>query len=317
MPVSVNQPQRRQEEKDPLDTILKGLNIATGIFGIKEGREKAEMLKAQQAEQAKAQQFNQASKEAELAGQGYAKNVGADGSVSFARTAGYLSIDDRVKESQIKKNEADAKREKNDNSLANLLKTYQIQEAQKKAGEIEGPKALAATYGRRMEEADRIMADLSTKGFDRSSAMSGIGSKLPGAVQSSEIKQQGQAERNFVNAVLRRESGAAISPTEFASAEEQYFDRVGDSQEVKDQKAQNRAQAIAGLKAEAGHAWDKIPTAQAPTMNARTQKGLMDVLGANKANAAQPSPADKAALEWAKANPKDPRSAAILKLNGF
>ncbi len=52
MPVAVNQPQRQREEKDPLDTILKGLQIAGGVFGIKEGMDKAADLKAQREMQA-------------------------------------------------------------------------------------------------------------------------------------------------------------------------------------------------------------------------------------------------------------------------
>jgi len=32
-----------------------------------------------------------------------------------------------------------------------------------------------------------------------------------------------QAKKNFVNAVLRLESGAVISPSEFTNADKQYF----------------------------------------------------------------------------------------------
>lgn len=57
-----------------------------------------------------------------------------------------------------------------------------------------------------------------------------------------------QAQRNFVNAVLRKESGAAISPSEFDSASKQYFPQPGDGPDVIRQKAQNRATAIAAMK---------------------------------------------------------------------
>jgi hypothetical protein len=54
MPVAVNQPQRREKQADPLDTIIKGLNIATSIYGIKEGMDKAKYL--EQEKEAKAAQ---------------------------------------------------------------------------------------------------------------------------------------------------------------------------------------------------------------------------------------------------------------------
>jgi hypothetical protein len=38
-------------------------------------------------------------------------------------------------------------------------------------------------------------------------------------MQNPVVQQQEQAERNFINAVLRKESGAAIAPSEFMSAQ--------------------------------------------------------------------------------------------------
>lgn len=58
---------------------------------------------------------------------------------------------------------------------------------------------------------------------------------------SDDIKQIRQAERNFATAVLRRESGASISPTEFSTLEKQYFPRPGDDVKTLAQKKQNRA----------------------------------------------------------------------------
>lgn len=61
-----------------------------------------------------------------------------------------------------------------------------------------------------------------------------------------------QAKRDFVNAVLRQESGAVISDQEFANAERQYFPQPGDTQEVIAQKRQNRENAIAGFRIRSG-----------------------------------------------------------------
>src|SRR3990167_267927 len=108
MAIQINQgyrPQEKQEApaKDPMDTILKGLQLAIGVYGIKEAGTKAELLKAQQAESVKATQFTQAAKEAELSGQGYEKNVGDNGAVSFLRPPGFVSKDDAAKDAQTAK----------------------------------------------------------------------------------------------------------------------------------------------------------------------------------------------------------------------
>jgi len=52
-----------------------------------------------------------------------------------------------------------------------------------------------------------------------------------------------QAKLNFINAVLRKESGAAIGKDEYVSAAKQYFPKVGDSESTLAQKAQTRALA--------------------------------------------------------------------------
>lgn len=59
-----------------------------------------------------------------------------------------------------------------------------------------------------------------------------------------QIRQIRQAERNFLTAVLRRESGAVISPSEFATGEKQYFPRPGDDAKTLEQKRQNRQTVI-------------------------------------------------------------------------
>lgn len=58
--------------------------------------------------------------------------------------------------------------------------------------------------------------------------------------QSAGQQQVDQAQRDFINAVLRRESGAAIAESEFANARKQYFPAVGDSQDVLNRKRNNR-----------------------------------------------------------------------------
>ena len=69
---------------------------------------------------------------------------------------------------------------------------------------------------------------------------------------SPEFKLYNQARSNFVNAVLRRESGAVIADSEFENANLQYFPQPGDTQQVIDQKRNNRELAISLIEAGAG-----------------------------------------------------------------
>jgi hypothetical protein len=80
-------------------------------------------------------------------------------------------------------------------------------------------------------------------------------SKVPLAgnyLVSNERQKFEQAKRDFINAQLRRESGAAISPTEFESADKQYFPVPGDRPDVIEQKAANRRAAIEAMGREGG-----------------------------------------------------------------
>jgi hypothetical protein len=132
--------------------------------------------------------------------------------------------------------------------------------AKKQSGDAiyKGPQYLAATFGIRMQEANDNIDKLEKSGFDRTSAITSAQASLPTQTKSGKLKQQEQAERNFLNAVLRRESGAAIAPTEFENGSQQYFPRFGDDKATLEQKRINRNTAIAGLKAEAGGAWGAV-----------------------------------------------------------
>lgn len=110
--------------------------------------------------------------------------------------------------------------------------------------------AKAALFGSRMQDAHATIAELAEKGVTTSNPGStagwGVGATV-NAMSSADKQRLDQAKRDFVNAVLRRESGASISPTEFESADKQYFPQIGDSKEVKAQKARNREIAIRGM----------------------------------------------------------------------
>jgi len=82
-----------------------------------------------------------------------------------------------------------------------------------------------------------------------------VGDTIGGGMNyfASEADQAAsQSMRDFINAVLRNESGAAIAEHEFTNAQAQYFPEVGDNAAVIKQKAENRKVAVATMKAAAG-----------------------------------------------------------------
>lgn len=122
--------------------------------------------------------------------------------------------------------------------------------------------AKALLFGSRMQIADEALRELEGRGALTPNltkqAVSGvplIGGGLGMAanfIGSADEQQVEQAQRDFVNAVLRRESGAAIGKDEFQNASQQYFPQPGDSAAVRRQKAINRQTAVEGMKAEFG-----------------------------------------------------------------
>lgn len=89
------------------------------------------------------------------------------------------------------------------------------------------------------------------------SEISKTGGGVPSSMKSPEAQRLAQAELDFVNAVLRPESGAAISTSEFTSAEKQYFPQPGEDQATLDQKARARRMKLDNLVLQAGPALDE------------------------------------------------------------
>lgn len=129
-----------------------------------------------------------------------------------------------------------------------------------------------AEFAKRLDQAENVFGQLEGAGYSRASKRQGLLSYLPDFAKSSDLKSQEQAERNFVNAVLRRESGAAISPSEFNSAEKQYFPRPGDTPEVLAQKKANRDQVRASLQAASQGAYAQVPTIAMPKITKKVPK---------------------------------------------
>jgi hypothetical protein len=134
--------------------------------------------------------------------------------------------------------------------------------------------AKANLFGSRMKESDRILQSLEGKYFpaavnakmaaQETPGIGGVAGYVGNLALSKEGQQAEQAQRDFVNAVLRRESGAVISPQEFANAQKQYFPQPGDSKEVLAQKRRNRTIAIEGLMAEVPEGRRGVPSLTNP-----------------------------------------------------
>lgn len=86
--------------------------------------------------------------------------------------------------------------------------------------------------------------------------------KIPNFLKSEERQQVEQAQRQFVNAVLRQESGAVISDSEFENTAKQYFPQPGDTESVIDQKRKNREIAIKTMFSQAGNDDQGVPMSQ-------------------------------------------------------
>lgn len=108
----------------------------------------------------------------------------------------------------------------------------------------------AADFATRMQSADQIINQLQNVGA--STNWGGLGQYAPNVLKSSDRQQLEQAQRTFLNAVLRRESGAAISPAEFDSGSKQYFPQPGDSPQVLQNKAALRTQVTQNMQRQAG-----------------------------------------------------------------
>lgn len=119
------------------------------------------------------------------------------------------------------------------------------------AGKMTETQAKASSFAARMVQAEGTLKSLQDQGLSLSGK---VMSEIPGGnyLQSKNYQQYKQAASQFITAVLRQESGAAINKSEFERYEKEFFPQPGDDASVVTQKAAARAAAIDQMKRSAG-----------------------------------------------------------------
>lgn len=129
-------------------------------------------------------------------------------------------------------------------------------------GKMNEAQSKDALYATRMLQAEKILREpdvvgAATKSVER--MRGAIGEKGPfglaRGVMTESYQKFDQAQRDFINATLRRESGAVISESEFDNARKQYFPQPSDPPAIIAQKQANRMEAIRGIGMGAGKAY--------------------------------------------------------------
>lgn len=124
----------------------------------------------------------------------------------------------------------------------------------------------ASGFADRMAFNEQHIRNFETQAAGRGNQLMGL---LPREMQTNGYQQYEAAKGNWIAATLRKESGAAISESEFKNAERQYFPQPGESPAVIEQKRQLRAVAEAAMRraSGAGMGMDAgaAPPAGAPT----------------------------------------------------
>lgn len=169
-------------------------------------------------------------------------------------------------------------------------------------GKMNEAQSKDALYATRMYNAEKVLSDPKVTEAGSSVVQRGLGA-IPGVgnfLVNEGYQKFDQAQRDFINAVLRRESGAVISESEFANARKQYFPEPGDTPARLAQKRANRIEAIKGIAAGAGQGFK-------PPFTPDAQGNLVD------RPAAPPAAAPQAPTQTARSAPPP---AAVQALKG-
>lgn len=158
-------------------------------------------------------------------------------------------------------------------------------------------------YGQRLftsaKTLDNFDEGIASKGFldsiKQRAEEAAVGGTVTNQFVSPEFQQYDQAKRDFINATLRRESGAVISDAEFENANKQYFPVPGDDAKTVEQKKANRELVAKGFLKAAGVSGNEIAFGNEPAAQA-SQSGPVTLNTPEEA------------AKWLQENPTDPRA---------
>jgi len=137
--------------------------------------------------------------------------------------------------------------------------------------------ANAKMFSTRMQSNNDLLKSIESRGFSPTALGTTMQKFLPNRFKSEDVQAYNAAKNNWIAAVLRKESGAAISAKEYSDADKQYFPQDGDAPSVVQQKQQLRElaqtqmrEAIGPHQPSVGAAAPAAPGASAPAAQPET-----------------------------------------------
>lgn len=155
------------------------------------------------------------------------------------------------------------------------VKTFKNEISKATADAITGKKTEvqgnAEQFANRMEQAEKNIGGLEGQLTGAKGAAQQVAGGLPivgSALQTEKYQQAAQAKSQFITALLRKESGAAISKSEFERYDKEFFPQPGDDAPVIAQKKDARRVAIDAMKKNAGPSYKSPVLGETPAVPA-------------------------------------------------
>jgi hypothetical protein len=144
----------------------------------------------------------------------------------------------------------------------------------------------AAGFANRIKGALATISGLEDAGYDASNLTDFVGEGLPaplsGLVTSNQGQQYQTAKSDFITAVLRKESGAAIAESEFVREDKKYFPQPNDTADTIAQKAKMREKALEAMIAQSGAAYEVLFPEEQASLDLPEGSKLLREIGSKK-----------------------------------
>lgn len=137
----------------------------------------------------------------------------------------------------------------------------------------------AAAFAFEMQKDEQVLNSLHFVGEDFTGVGDTLEDTLPNRLKDDERQRYNTARDSFINALLRRKSGATIKDEEFIREEAVYFPAAGDNANVVAMKADLRRRALAGMMASAGQAAYANVVEQYLTVQSAAEAQELDQMG--------------------------------------